>query len=89
VVVAGCSNDRVRKGSPGGIIAAGAGTGTPGYVGNNGLVINAQLKYPLGVAVDGPGQAWFATAGGLGAIARQPMTLAQKAEMYELESETF
>jgi hypothetical protein len=37
------------------------------------------------VAVSARGDAWFATAGGVGEIARQPMTLAAKAALYEDE----
>ena len=40
-------------------------------------------------ALDAEGNAWFATAGGLGSIARQPMTLAAKAELYEQEIEKY
>ncbi|HTH49388.1 MAG TPA: hypothetical protein VMB21_17860 [Candidatus Limnocylindria bacterium] len=40
-----------------------------------------------GMAVNVQGEAWFATAGGVGVIARQPMTLAAKAEHYESEIE--
>lgn len=39
------------------------------------------------VAVDAKGTAWFATAGGVGAIERRSMTLAAKAEFYEDEIE--
>ncbi|MDB6109372.1 MAG: Two component regulator propeller [Pedosphaera sp.] len=39
--------------------------------------------------VDPKGDAWFATAGGVGRIARQPMTLAAKAEFYEKEIEQY
>jgi len=35
------------------------------------------------IAVDANGVAWFATAKGVGAIKRVPMTLAEKAEIYE------
>lgn len=42
-----------------------------------------------GVAVDREGRAWFATDGGLGAIERRPMTLAQKAAHYEDEIERY
>jgi hypothetical protein len=39
------------------------------------------------VAVDGRGRAWFATKGGLAMIERRPMTLAEKADFYEIEIE--
>jgi hypothetical protein len=35
--------------------------------------------------VDARGNAWFATKGGVGAVLRQPMTLAEKAALYEDE----
>jgi hypothetical protein len=41
------------------------------------------------IAVDAKGRAWFSTAGGIGAIERQPMTLASKAEIYEKEIERY
>ncbi|MCC6145856.1 MAG: hypothetical protein IT368_18770, partial [Candidatus Hydrogenedentes bacterium] len=39
------------------------------------------------VAVDGQGNAWFATDGGIGVIRRVPMTLKEKAARYEQEIE--
>ncbi|MBI2433356.1 MAG: hypothetical protein HYV26_10835 [Candidatus Hydrogenedentes bacterium] len=39
------------------------------------------------IAVDASGNAWFATAGGVGLIERRPMTLWQKAQHYEQEME--
>ncbi|MBX3177187.1 MAG: hypothetical protein KF886_07505 [Candidatus Hydrogenedentes bacterium] len=41
------------------------------------------------VAVDADGTAWFATANGVGAIRRVPMTLAEKAEIYEEAMEKY
>jgi hypothetical protein len=41
------------------------------------------------IAIDARGQAWFATAAGVGSIARQPLTLAAKAEFYENEIERY
>lgn len=41
------------------------------------------------VAVDAQGVAWFATDQGLGGIARRPMTLAEKAAIYEDEVERY
>jgi len=43
----------------------------------------------LQIAVDAAGTAWFATAAGVGRIERRPMTLAEKAEMYEQEIERY
>ncbi|MDX9754231.1 MAG: hypothetical protein RBU29_09745, partial [bacterium] len=41
------------------------------------------------IAVNARGDAWFATAGGLGQIERRPMTLAEKAAFYEDEMERY
>jgi len=43
----------------------------------------------LQIATDSAGKAWFATAAGLGCLERRPMTLAEKAEIYEQEIEQF
>jgi hypothetical protein len=40
-------------------------------------------------AVDSQGAAWFATTSGVGCLARQPLTLAEKAEFYEREIEQY
>lgn len=42
-----------------------------------------------GVAVDADGNAWFATAGGVGVIRFEPMTLAEKADFYHDELERY
>jgi len=41
------------------------------------------------IAVDDKGNAWFATAGGVGLIERRMMTLAEKADFYEEEMEKY
>ena len=41
------------------------------------------------IVVDANGDAWFATPGGVGRIGHRPMTLADKAEHYELEIEKY
>jgi len=43
----------------------------------------------LQIAVDAAGNAWFATTAGVGRIERRPMTLAEKAEIYEREIERY
>lgn len=53
-------NCRVRKLSPNGIITTVAGNGTPGYSGDNGPAINAQLAYQLGIAVNAAGELFIA-----------------------------
>jgi sugar lactone lactonase YvrE len=58
--IADTKNHRIRKVSADGIITTVAGTGTSGFVGNNGPAAEAQLNYPLGVAVDRAGNLFIA-----------------------------
>jgi sugar lactone lactonase YvrE len=58
--IADQQNNRIRKISPTGIISTFAGTGVPGYGGDGGAAINAQLKYPTGVAVDAADNVYIA-----------------------------
>jgi trimeric autotransporter adhesin len=53
--IADFSNHRVRKVTPAGVISTIAGTGTAGYSGDGGLASQAQLNYPVTVAVDSSG----------------------------------
>ena len=53
-------NRRVRRIDAAGTISAFAGTGIAGYGGDGGPSDLAQLAYPLGVAVDGAGNAYIA-----------------------------
>src|SRR5438270_689069 len=53
-------NDRVRKVSPEGTITTVAGTGQPGFSGDNGQATAAQLKLLAGVVVDGAGNLFIA-----------------------------
>ncbi len=55
-----CYNNRVRKVAPDGTITTVVGNGTPGYSGDGGLAINAQLVHPRGVAVDRAGNFFVA-----------------------------
>jgi len=48
-------NNRIRKVTPTGIISTVAGNGTPGFSGDGGAAISAQLRSPAGVAVDSGG----------------------------------
>jgi uncharacterized protein (TIGR03437 family) len=64
-------NNRVRKVTPDGIITTIAGTGTPGFSGDGGPAINAQLGItngihgiePTGLAFDGAGNLYIADDG--------------------------
>jgi sugar lactone lactonase YvrE len=53
--IADTFNHRVRKVTPDGIITTVAGTGQPGVSGNSAPAIQAQLHYPLGLALDAAG----------------------------------
>jgi sugar lactone lactonase YvrE len=54
------SNHRIRKVTPDGMITRVAGTGEDGFSGDGGLAINAQLNYPLGVAIANDGTIYIA-----------------------------
>jgi len=58
--VADFANNRVRMITPAGIITTVAGTGLPGYTGDGGPAVNAQLNAPSGVAVDAAGNLYIA-----------------------------
>ncbi|WP_158793453.1 Ig-like domain repeat protein [Granulicella sp. L60] len=59
VYIADSHNHRVRKVSAGTITTI-AGTGTPGYFGDNGAATAAQLSLPIAVAVDSTGNVYIA-----------------------------
>jgi uncharacterized protein YjiK len=62
--IADPANNRVRKVALGtGIISTFAGNGTAGYSGDNGPATSAELKIPLGVALDGAGNLYIADEG--------------------------
>ncbi|MFJ1792168.1 NHL domain-containing protein [Kitasatospora griseola] len=61
--IADPSNQRIRKVTTDGRISTVAGTGTAGFVGNNGPADKAQLNQPRGVAVDSAGNIYIADAG--------------------------
>ncbi|HSB13927.1 MAG TPA: hypothetical protein VLE22_05675 [Bryobacteraceae bacterium] len=61
--IADSSNHRVRKVSAAGIISTVAGDGSPGYSGDNGPAISAQLGVPSGVAVDAGGNLYIGDTG--------------------------
>jgi uncharacterized protein (TIGR03437 family) len=57
--IADTYNNRIRKVSNG-VIATMAGTGSPGFGGDNGPAASAQLNSPYGVAVDSAGNLYIA-----------------------------
>ena len=58
--IADNGNMRIRKVTPDGTISTVAGNGTPGYSGDGGLAISAELLYPESVAVDSNGNLYIA-----------------------------
>jgi trimeric autotransporter adhesin len=58
--IADQNNNRIRRVTPAGIITTIAGTGTPGFSGDNGQATAAQLNSPLGLAVDPAGNLYIA-----------------------------
>ncbi|MGI8991286.1 MAG: IPT/TIG domain-containing protein [Bryobacteraceae bacterium] len=63
VYVSDANDHRVRKITPGGTISTVAGTGVPGFDGDNGPAVQARLNLPYGVAVDGAGNLYIADLG--------------------------
>ena len=56
-------NHRVRKIAANGIITTVAGTGVPGYSGDGGPAVNAQINTPTGVFADTAGNIYIAEPG--------------------------
>ena len=56
-------DNRIRKVSPSGVISTYAGTGIPGYSGDRGPAINAELNFPTGIAIDPQGNLYVADLG--------------------------
>ncbi|MCB1204377.1 MAG: hypothetical protein KDN18_08960 [Verrucomicrobiae bacterium] len=54
------TGNRVRRIDSSGIITLFAGTGVPGYSGDDGLATAAQLRFPSGLAVDSAGNVFIA-----------------------------
>ncbi len=63
VYIADCNNHRVRVVNTSGIISTVAGTGFPGYNGDDILAVTAQLYSPYNVAVSGTGAVYITDAG--------------------------
>ena len=58
--IADTGNHRIRKVDAAGVISTVAGDGTPGFGGDGGPAVAAQLRSPTGVAVDGAGNLYIA-----------------------------
>ena len=58
--IADTADNRIRKVNFSGVISTFAGTGVPGYSGDRGKAISAQLSGPTGVAVDANGNVYVA-----------------------------
>ena len=56
-------NHRIRKIAANGQISTVVGTGSPGYSGDGGLAVNAQINTPTGVFVDTLGNLYIADVG--------------------------
>ncbi|MBN2106078.1 MAG: thrombospondin type 3 repeat-containing protein [Deltaproteobacteria bacterium] len=60
IYIADNYNHAVRKVDAGATIAAFAGTGSSGYTGDGGAATAAELRYPLGTAIDSSGNLYIA-----------------------------
>jgi RHS repeat-associated protein len=58
--IADSGNHRVRRVGPDGIITTVAGTGTPGFSGDGGRATQAQLNFPVGLALGPDGSLYIA-----------------------------
>ncbi len=62
LLIADAANNRLRRVSASGAIATLAGSGQPGFAGDNGAAASAQLNSPRDIAVDGAGNIYVADA---------------------------
>ncbi len=63
VFVVDQANNRVRKIAPSGNISTVVGNGIPGYVGDGGSAVAAELNTPTGIAIDQSGNLYIADEG--------------------------
>jgi uncharacterized protein (TIGR03437 family) len=56
-------NHRIRKIATNGVISTVAGTGAPGYSGDGGPAVNAQINTPTGICADAAGNLYIADVG--------------------------
>jgi mucin-19 len=63
LLIADTNNNRIRMMSLAGVINTIAGTGAAGFAGDGGPAVAAQLKFPIGLAMDGAGNLFFSDAG--------------------------
>ena len=61
--VSDAADNRIRKISRAGVITTYAGTGVPGYSGDGGAAVSAQLNSPYGLTMDGLGNLYVADLG--------------------------
>ncbi|HET9253951.1 MAG TPA: protein kinase, partial [Pseudonocardiaceae bacterium] len=63
LVIADTANNRIRRVDPSGVISTIAGTGAPGYSGDKGNAIDAQLNHPRSLVFDPAGNLYIADTG--------------------------
>jgi hypothetical protein len=61
--IADAGNSRIRKVTTNGLISTVAGTGDPGFSGDGGPAVRAQLSNPRGIALDSSGNIYIADTG--------------------------
>jgi hypothetical protein len=63
VFIADANNHRIREVDTSGVITTVAGTGTPGFAGDGGPAVDAEIRHPTGVDVDARGNIYIADSG--------------------------
>ncbi|HTW67660.1 MAG TPA: hypothetical protein VME17_23750 [Bryobacteraceae bacterium] len=63
IYIADEADNRIRKVDANGIISTYAGTGLPGYTGDRGPAMSAELDFPVGLALDSKGNMYVADQG--------------------------